>query len=74
MARRWGGILGFETGIVQAPMGPDISGPDLVAAVANAGGLGILKAPSQDRPDLLKKMVAATRQRTDKPFGVGVIL
>jgi hypothetical protein len=28
----------------------------------------------QDRPDLLKKMVAATRQRTNNPFGVGVIL
>jgi NAD(P)H-dependent flavin oxidoreductase YrpB (nitropropane dioxygenase family) len=49
MARRRGGILGLETGIVQAPMGPDISGPDLVAAVANAGGLGILSAPSQVR-------------------------
>lgn len=70
----WGGILGLDTGIVQAPMGPDISGPALVAAVANAGGLGILRAPSQDRPDLLKKMVAATRQLTSKPFGVGVIL
>ena len=43
--RRWGGVLGLETGIVQAPLGPDIGGPDLVAAVANAGGLGILRAP-----------------------------
>lgn len=41
----WKGILGFEYGIVQAPLGPDISGPDLVAAVANAGGLGFLRAP-----------------------------
>lgn len=28
----------------------------------------------QDRPDLLKKMVARTRELTHKPFGVGVIL
>lgn len=41
----WRGILGFDYGIVQAPLGPDISGPDLVAAVANAGGLGFLRAP-----------------------------
>lgn len=41
----WRGILGFEYGIVQAPLGPDISGPELVAAVANAGGLGLLRAP-----------------------------
>lgn len=45
--RAWGGILGLETGIVLAPMGPDISSPELVAAVANAGGLGLLRAPSQ---------------------------
>lgn len=41
----WRGILGFEYGIVQAPLGPDISGPELVAAVANSGGLGLLRAP-----------------------------
>ena len=41
----WKGILGFDYGIVQAPLGPDISGPELVAAVADAGGLGFLRAP-----------------------------
>lgn len=41
----WRGILGFEYGIVQAPLGPDISGPELVAAVANAGAIGLLRAP-----------------------------
>ena len=41
----WRGILGFEYGIVQGPLGPDISSPELVAAVANAGGLGFLRAP-----------------------------
>lgn len=41
----WRGILGFEYGIVQAPLGPDISAPPLVAAVANAGALGLLRAP-----------------------------
>ena len=41
----WRGILGFEYGIVLAPMGSDIAGPELVAAVANAGGLGLLRGP-----------------------------
>ena len=37
-------ILGIEFPIIAAPMGPDLTGPDLVAAVSNAGGLGILQA------------------------------
>lgn len=41
----WRGVLGFPYGIVQAPLGPDISGPELVAAVANAGAIGFLRAP-----------------------------
>jgi NAD(P)H-dependent flavin oxidoreductase YrpB (nitropropane dioxygenase family) len=38
-------LLGIERPIIAAPMGPDLTGPELVAAVSNAGGLGILKAP-----------------------------
>ncbi|KAF5733349.1 putative 2-nitropropane dioxygenase precursor [Tripterygium wilfordii] len=41
----WKEILGFEYGIIQAPLRPDISGPEFVAAVANAGVLGFLRAP-----------------------------
>ncbi|XP_041011733.1 nitronate monooxygenase isoform X2 [Juglans microcarpa x Juglans regia] len=70
----WRGILGFEYGIVQGPLGPDISGPDLVAAVANAGGLGFLRAPDWESPDYLRELIQKTRNLTDKPFGVGVVL
>ncbi|KAG8368648.1 hypothetical protein BUALT_Bualt15G0067400 [Buddleja alternifolia] len=70
----WRGILGFEYGIVQAPLGPDISGPELVAAVANAGGLGLLRAPDWEAPDYLRQLIRKTRTLTDKPFGVGVVL
>ncbi|CAA2975537.1 nitronate monooxygenase [Olea europaea subsp. europaea] len=70
----WRGILGFEYGIVQAPLGPDISGPELVAAVANAGGLGLLRAPDWEAPDHLRELIRKTRTLTDKPFGVGVVL
>ncbi|KAA8545620.1 hypothetical protein F0562_020404 [Nyssa sinensis] len=70
----WRGILGFEYGIVQAPLGPDLSCPELVAAVANAGGLGLLRAPDWESPDHLRELIRKTRTLTDKPFGVGVVL
>ncbi|XP_010267381.1 PREDICTED: uncharacterized protein LOC104604642 [Nelumbo nucifera] len=70
----WRGILGFEYGIVQAPLGPDISGPELVANVANAGGVGLLRAPDWESPDYLRELIRKTRSLTNKPFGVGVVL
>ncbi|XP_057804017.1 uncharacterized protein LOC131019491 isoform X1 [Salvia miltiorrhiza] len=70
----WRGILGFEYGIVQAPLGPDISGPELVAAVANAGALGFLRIPDWEAPDYVRELIRKTRALTDKPFGIGVVL
>lgn len=70
----WKGILGFEYGIVQAPLGPDISGPELVAAVANAGGIGLLRAPDWEAPEYLRGLIRKTRTLTAKPFGVGIVL
>lgn len=70
----WRGILGFDYGVVQAPLGPDISGPELVAAVANANGIGLLRAPDWESPDYLRQLIRKTRSLTDKPFGVGVVL
>ncbi|EOA13682.1 hypothetical protein CARUB_v10026753mg [Capsella rubella] len=68
------GILGFDYGIVQAPLGPDISGPELVAAVANAGGIGLLRCPDWECPDYLRELIRKTKTLTDKPFGIGVVL
>lgn len=70
----WKGILGFDYGIVQGPLGPDISGPELAAAVADAGAIGILRAPDWESPDYLRKLIRKTKSLTDKPFGVGIIL
>ncbi|RWV81152.1 hypothetical protein GW17_00057452 [Ensete ventricosum] len=52
----WKGILGFDYGVVQAPLGPDVSGPELVAAVANAGAIGILRAPDWVPPPLFSNL------------------
>jgi NAD(P)H-dependent flavin oxidoreductase YrpB (nitropropane dioxygenase family) len=54
-------------------MGPDVSGPELVAAVSNAGGLGIIQAQLHP-PALLRQTIRRVRQLTDKPFGVNFIL
>ncbi|KAK7412149.1 hypothetical protein VNO78_03598 [Psophocarpus tetragonolobus] len=70
----WRGVLGFEYGIVQAPLGPDISGPHLVAAVANAGALGLLRAPDWESPHYLRGLINTTRTLTHKPFGVALVL
>jgi nitronate monooxygenase len=45
---------------------------ELVASVANAGGLGFLTALTQPTPDALLKEVQRTRSMTDMPFGVNL--
>nr|WP_321331555.1 nitronate monooxygenase [Alcaligenes faecalis] len=49
-----------------------ISGPQLVAAVANAGGLGVLGG-LRLAPLMLRKWLRETRALTDQPFGVNVV-
>jgi NAD(P)H-dependent flavin oxidoreductase YrpB (nitropropane dioxygenase family) len=66
-------LLGIEFPILSAPMGPDVSGPELVAAVSNAGGLGIMQAQWHPAP-LLRQAIRRVRQLTDKPFGVNLLL
>jgi NAD(P)H-dependent flavin oxidoreductase YrpB (nitropropane dioxygenase family) len=66
-------MLEIEHPIVAAPMGPDLTGPDLVAAVSNAGGLGILQAQFCP-PPLFREEIRRIRGLTDKPFGVNLLL
>ena len=66
-------VLGIEHPIIAAPMGPDLTGPDLVAAVSNAGGLGILQAQLCP-PPLFRQEIRRVRALTDRPFGVNLIL
>lgn len=66
-------LLGIEHPIICAPMGPDITGPELVAAVSNAGGLGILQAQLCP-PPVFREEIRRVRVLTDKPFGVNLLL
>jgi NAD(P)H-dependent flavin oxidoreductase YrpB (nitropropane dioxygenase family) len=64
--------LGIELPIISAGMGP-IAGPELVAAVSNAGGLGVLGCTSMSA-DEVRTVIRRTRELTDRPFGVDLIL
>lgn len=64
--------LGIELPIVQAPIGSATT-PQLVAAVAEAGGLGMLSVTWMP-PDRAAERVARTQQLTARPFGVNVSL
>ena len=66
-------MLGIEHPIIAAPMGPDLTGPDLVAAVSNACGLGILQAQLCP-PPLFRQEIRRIRALTERPFGVNLIL
>src|SRR5437868_13602263 len=61
-------LVGVEHPIVQTGMGW-VSGPELTAATANAGGLGILAAALMDM-DELQVALKDLGDRTDRPFGV----
>ena len=45
---------------------------ELVAAVSNAGGLGIITALTQPTPEDLAKEITRCHEMTDKPFGVNL--
>lgn len=65
-------LLGIELPIFAAPMG-FITGPELAAAVSNAGGLGIMSF-SGNPPPVLREDIRRLRSLTNKPFGVSVLL
>jgi NAD(P)H-dependent flavin oxidoreductase YrpB (nitropropane dioxygenase family) len=66
-------MLGIEHPIIAAPMGPDLTGPELVAAVSNAGGFGVLQAQLSS-PAVFRQAIRRVRELTDQPFGVNLIL
>lgn len=65
-------MLGFSVPIVQSGMG-GVAGPELAAAVSNAGGLGVMAA-LRLTPDRVRAGIADMRSRTGRPFGVNIWL
>ncbi len=66
-------MFGIEYPIISGPMA-FLSGAELVAAVSNAGGLGIMASLSFATIEELRQEIRKTKSMTDKPFAVNVTL
>lgn len=65
-------LFGIEHPVVLGGMG-SATGADLVAAVSNAGGLGILGCAGRS-PSWIADTLSAIRGKTDRPFGLNLLL
>ncbi|HXY72800.1 MAG TPA: nitronate monooxygenase [Actinomycetota bacterium] len=66
--------LGIEYPILSVGFGIS-AGPELVSAVSNAGGCGVLGASSGQLPiDELRRRVRRCRELTDRPFGINFLI
>ncbi len=65
-------LLGIQYPVIQGGMAW-IAEYHLAAAVSNAGGLGIIGAASAP-PETVREQIREVRKRTDRPFGVNVML
>ena len=63
-------LLGIRYPVVQAAMGY-VSGPQLAAAVSDAGGLGLIASATMSLAEL-EKAIEETAGRTAGPFGVNL--
>lgn len=71
MMRRGCQFLGCDVAVMCGAM-TWVSERNLVAAISNAGGFGVLASGSMS-PDALRDEIRATRALTDRPFGVNII-
>jgi nitronate monooxygenase len=65
-------LLGIDVPIIAAPMG-FITGPELAAAVCNAGGLGVMAAGGAP-PPVLQRQIRRLHDLTTRPYGVNILL
>lgn len=65
-------LLGIEYPVIQGGMAW-VSDASLAAAVSSAGGLGVIAAGNAPG-DWVKEQIKLVREKTDKPFGVNVML
>lgn len=63
-------MLGIHYPLIQGAMYP-ISNPEMVAAVSEAGGFGLL-ATGLKQPEAVRQEIEAVQRITDKPFGINI--
>ena len=80
------GDLTLETPVVQGGMGVKISRSNLTAAVSECGGMGVIASVGlgdelgllneylRTETDALRWEIQETRKKTDKPFGVNIMV
>ena len=66
-------MLGCKYPIVQGAMGV-ICNPELVAAVSEAGGFGLLATAFAEGGEVLREQIKATKNLTSKPFGANLFI
>ncbi|MEP3052397.1 MAG: nitronate monooxygenase [Erythrobacter sp.] len=71
MMRRGTDFLGCDTAILCGAMSW-VSERNLVSAISNAGGFGVIACGAMT-PDLLDAEIVATKEMTNNPFGVNLI-
>lgn len=64
--------IGINYPIIQGAMSW-VGTPSLAAGVSNAGGLGMIGA-GHEPGEFVRKLIRETKEMTDKPFGVNVLL
>lgn len=73
LTTRFCALVGVQHPVVLGGMGPPSTSPELVAAVSNAGGLGILGCSGLAPADI-RERTARIRALTDAPFGLNLLL
>jgi enoyl-[acyl-carrier protein] reductase II len=66
-------LLGSQYPVIQGAMGV-ICNPELVAAVSEAGGYGLLATAFAEDPQEVRDQVRKTKELTDKPFGANLFV
>jgi len=67
-------LFGIEYPIIQGALGGGLSRAELVSAVSNAGGLGMITSLNYETSEELRQEIKKTKSMTDKPFAVNVTL
>ena len=66
-------VLGSKYPIIQGPIG-QLNDPKMVAAVSEAGALGMLALGFITDTDKVRQMIAEVKDITDKPFGANLMI